>query len=131
MVTVYQTEVMDAICGSDLVYMIVPNFCGQPCANYYAFNERSVGYFNGDRSKMNQYLSVKKRFILVSNTQSEQFLNAMKQQTLGEPDILYLKSGKYHKRSIAGDILESEAARQDLNAFFGRRTRTLICVTIL
>ena len=121
-VTDYQTDVMDAICSADTVYMIVPNFCGYPNGNFFAFNERSVGYFGGDRSKLDQYMSVPKKFIIVSNTESEQFRNAMKQQTSAEPEILYLKSGKYQKRSIAGDILESAEARADLEAFLASET---------
>ena len=113
-----QSEIMDSVCRSDLVYFIVPNYCGYPCANYFAFNERSVGYFNQDRSKMEQYMNVPKRFIIISNT--EGFETMMQQQTNDQPDILYLKSAKYGKRSIAGDILGSDAARADLNEFLAR-----------
>jgi multimeric flavodoxin WrbA len=112
-----QKIIMDTICSSDLVYYIVPNYCGYPCANYYAFNERCVGYFGLDRMKMNQYMSVKKRFIVVSNTQTEAFRSAMQQQTKDEPEILYMMTGKYHKKSIAGDLMESDAAKADLEAF--------------
>lgn len=110
-----QKRVMDAICDSDLVYFVVPNYCGYPCANYFAFNERSVGYFGMDRGKMERYMKVRKRFIIVSNT--EGFEEAMHQQTTDEPEILYMKSRKYHKQSVAGDLLDSEAARADLDAF--------------
>lgn len=109
---------METVCVSDLVYFVVPNYCGYPCGNYFAYNERSVGYFDLDRSKMNAYMAVPKRFIIVSNT--EGFEAAMKQQTNGEPDILYLKSGKYKKRSIAGDILDSAEARADLDEFLAK-----------
>lgn len=106
---------MDAVCKCDLVYFVVPNYCGYPCASYFAFNERSVGYFQMDRGRMKQYMEIPKRFIVVSNT--EGFEPVMRQQTHEEPEILYLKSGKYQKRSTAGDILDSEEARNDLNAF--------------
>ena len=106
---------MDAIISSRLVYFLVPNYCGFPNANYFGFNERTVGYFGMDREKMNRYLEVPKRFIIVSNT--EGFEAAMHQQTSDDPKILYLKSGKYKKRSIAGDILDAEEARQDLLQF--------------
>ena len=116
-ITPYQKEVMDAVKESDLVYMIVPNFCGHPCANFYAYNERCIGYFNGDRALMGQYLSVPKKFIVVSNTESETFYAALKQQVNIEPDMLYLKTGKYKKRSTAGDLIDSEDAVADLMAF--------------
>lgn len=111
-------EIMDAVCSSVMVYFVVPNFCGYPCANYFAFNERSVGYFGMDRTKMKAYMDVPKRFIIVSNT--EGFEAAMRQQTNTEPDILYMKSGKYKKRSIAGDILESDEAKTDLEQFLAK-----------
>ena len=115
--TDYQMQVMDAATDSDIVYFIVPNFCGQPNANYYAFNERSVGYFNLNRQLLTKYLSVRKRFIIVSNTESEAFVNAMQQQTNKAPEILYMKTRNYGKQSIAGDLLESEAAVRDLQAY--------------
>ena len=110
-------EVMDAVIDSDLVYFILPNYCGYPNANYFAYNERTVGYFNLDRALMDRYMSVPKRFIVVSNSEGDSFVNALRQQTNEEPVILYLKSGKYRKRSTAGDILDSEEAQADLRAF--------------
>lgn len=112
-----QEEIMRAVIESQLTYFIVPNYCGFPCGNYFAFNERSVGYFNMDRVRMNQYLAVPKRFVIVSNTEGDNFTNAMKQQTRTEPDILYMKTGKYKKRSTDGDIMESDAAQADLKTF--------------
>lgn len=112
-----QKEVMDAVCEADLVYFIVPNYCGYPCANYFAYNERTVGYFNLNRELMKRYMEVPKRFIIISNTEGQNFTNAMQQQVTGEPDILYLKSGKYGKKSTAGDIVDSDATKADLEAF--------------
>ena len=109
---------MDTICNSALVYFIVPSFCGFPCANYFAFNERTVGYFHGDRDVIDQYMSVPKRFIVVSNT--EGFEDALQQQTKSKPDILYLKSSKYQKRSIDGNILDSNEAKADLLRFLSQ-----------
>lgn len=106
---------MDLLCDSKMVYFVVPNFCGYPCANYFAFNERTVGYFDMDREKMKRYMQIPKKFIVVSNT--EGFETAMQQQTSDEPRILYLKSGKYGKRSTAGDILDSVEAVADLKRF--------------
>ena len=112
-----QTAIMDAMGKSDLIYYVVPNYCGLPCANYYAFNERCTGYFNMDRELMKKFQSIRRRFIIVSNTETDQFVQAMKMQSAADPEILYMKTGKYSKRSTAGDILESEAARADLERF--------------
>ena len=116
-VTAYQHQVMTSVMESDLTYMIVPNYCGVPCANYYAYNERSVGFFNMDRALMGQYMTAKKRFIIVSNTENAAFDQAMRQQTKDEPNVLYMKTSKYGKRSTAGDILDSDEAKADLQAF--------------
>lgn len=66
-------------------------------------------------------MSVRKRFIIISNTESN-FTEAMQQQTNDQPDNLYLKSRKYQKQSIAGDLLTSEAAKADLQAFLARES---------
>ena len=112
-----QQQLMDAICEADLVYFIIPNYCGYPNANYFAFNERTVGYFNMDRSLMQKYMEIPKRFIVVSNTEGPNFECALSQQVNGAPDILYMKTGKYHKQSIAGDMMSAADAKADLKAF--------------
>lgn len=119
-VTMRQKIIMDAVCESDITYFIVPNYCGYPCANYFAFNERSVGYFNMDRALMERYMAVPKKFIIVSNSEGDNFVNAMCQQTNEEPDILYLKTRKYQKQSIAGDLLDSDDAKADLVAYLNK-----------
>ena len=118
--TVKHKNIMDAICNADLVYYIIPNYCGYPCANYFVFNERSVGYFNMDRALMQKYMAVPKRFIIVSNSEGPNFENALKQQVVGNPEILYLKTSKYQKRSTAGEMMESQEAKDDLKAFLER-----------
>ena len=60
-----QKKIMDTVCRSSIVYFIVPNYCGYPCSNYFAFNERSVGYFNMDKAKMETYMNIPKRFIAI------------------------------------------------------------------
>ena len=110
-------DALNAIMSSDLVYFVLPNYCGFPCASYFAFNERSVGFFHGDKAILESYLAVPKRFIIVSNTKSPFFTEAMQQQTAVEPEILYVKSSDYEKKSICGDILTSEQARTDLDTF--------------
>lgn len=67
-------------------------------------------------------MSVPKRFIIVSNSEGEIFEKAMQQQTNDNPEILYLKSNEYGKRSIVGDILESDAAKADVTAFLAQHS---------
>lgn len=116
-ITPEQRAVYEAITDSDVVYYVVPNFCGMPNAVYYAFNERCVGYFNMDRTLTANYLAVQKRFIIVSNTENNAFAEAMQRQTKDTPEILYMKTSRYGKKSTAGDILDSEQALADLMQF--------------
>lgn len=116
----YQMENMDAILDSDIIYMIVPNYCGFPCANFLTFNERSVGYFNLDRAQMQRYMDIRKRFIIVSNSENEAFQKAIAQQATDPSEVLFLKTSAYGKRNIAGDILTSVDAVADLDAFLAQ-----------
>lgn len=93
-----------------LVYFIVQNYCGNPCSDYFAFIERSVGYFHMDQQKQALCSSVHKRFIISSsNTEGVEL-------AIHSRPKLFLKSRKYGKQSIAGDILESAVAKADLDA---------------
>ena len=121
-VTSAQTEIMDAISQADLAYFMIPNYCGFPPASYYAFNERSVGYFNKNRELMGKYRSVAKKFVIVSNTEGQNFESAIRSQVMGEPEIIYLKTGKYKKQSTAGDLMESDEAKADLNEFLTKES---------
>ena len=111
-----QEALLETIFNSRLVYFIIPNYCGFPCANYFAFNERTVGLFNGNKDRLNQYMNVKKKFILISNAESKIFEAAMEQQAV-KPEILYMKSRAYGKQSIDGDLMDSKDALQDLLKF--------------
>lgn len=110
-------DALNTIRTSDLAFFILPNYCGFPCASYFAFNERSVGFFHGNEALLESYLAVPKRFIIVSNTESQVFTDAMQQQVLQPPEILYLKSNCYEKKGVNGDILSSDAAKSTLEAF--------------
>ena len=86
------------------------------CANYFAFNELSVRFFNNDRELMDKYTSARKRFIIINNSEETNLERAMMQQSVG-PEILYMKSGTFGKKSIDGDIMESDDARARSKAF--------------
>ena len=61
-------------------------------------------------------MNIKKKFIIISNTEDDTFMNEMYQQA-NEPNVLYMKTSKYGKRSIAGDLLDSADAKSDLCNF--------------
>ena len=110
-------RLLDKICGSDHVYFIVPNYCDHPCANFYLFNERSLCYFQNRQDRLDRYLGVPKKFVVVSGTQAESFRTAFIQHTETEPQILYLSAKTYGKQSVAGDIMEAPSAMADLESF--------------
>lgn len=110
-------ELLDAICRSDLVYFVIPNYCDYPCANYFIFNERSQCYFQGKPELLDIFLRIPKKFIVVSNTNQNHFRQILGQNTENDPDILFLSAKKYGKISISGDLTISEAAIADIRSF--------------
>lgn len=121
-ITESHMQIMDAICQADLVYFIIPNYCGFPPASCYAFNERSVGYFNKNRALMGKYRNIPKKFIIVSNTEGLNFENLIQSQVTGDPELIYLKTSKYKKISTAGDLMDSDEVKADLKAFLNHNT---------
>lgn len=112
-----ETTLMDAVCGSDEAWFIVPNFCGFPCANLYIYNERSVGYFGGNRQRLEQYMSVPKRFVLIGNGGQEMFRRSFKQHTNEEPKILQLQSREFRVSSITGNLIDQQEVQNRLIQF--------------
>lgn len=109
----------EAITYSDLTYFIIPNYCDYPCANFYVFNERSQCYFQHHADLMNQYLAVRKKFIVVSNTGKENFTVAFSQHIpeASVPDVLFLSAKQFGKISIKGDLMDSQNARETVAQF--------------
>lgn len=111
-----ECSILDAICHSDMVYFVVPNYCDHPCGNFYIFNERSNCFFQGREDLLERYLKVPKKFIVVSNSVCENFQETFTQHTNEEPDILFLSARALGKRSIDGDLLDT-TARETLERF--------------
>lgn len=109
--------IFDSVTNSDLTYFIIPNYCDYPCANYFILNERSQCYFQGRPDLLRRYLAAPKRFIVVSNTEQENFRTVLSQQTDAEPEILFLSAKAYGKVSIRGDLLSSPAVAETLLRF--------------
>ena len=87
------------------------------CANLYIYNERSVGYFGGSHQRMEQYMSVPKRFVLIGNGSQENFQQAFKQHTNEEPKIMQLQSREFQVSSIAGDLIDQQEVQNRLIQF--------------
>lgn len=109
---------LDAMTHSDVVYLIVPNYCDYPGALYFAFNERSLCYFSGHEELLEQYARVPKRFIVVSGGEKAHFEEFFRQQTGGEvPEMLMLSARAYGRNSIDGNLMDDEHAREAVRAF--------------
>lgn len=109
-------KLLEAICGSEMAYFVLPNYCDYPNANFFAFNERSQCFFQNHPERLEQYLNVPKKFVVVSNTGMDNFYSVLQQHSM-EPEILFLSAKQYGKSSVNGTILESGAARADLERF--------------
>lgn len=112
-------EIYDNISNSDLTYFIVPNYCDYPCSLFFAFNERSQCYFQKQESRLIKYLSARKKFIVVSNTNRDNFTSVFKYhiEENAQPDILFLSAKRFGKISICGNLMESEETREAVRQF--------------
>ena len=110
---------------SDQAVFIVPNYCDYPCANFFIFNERSQCHFQGHGELLERYLNVPKKFIVVSNTGRENFVQAFRYhvaENIG-PDILFLSAKTYGKNSTDGDLLDAPDAIQMLDHYFDKECK--------
>ncbi|MBP3636928.1 MAG: NAD(P)H-dependent oxidoreductase [Clostridia bacterium] len=108
-----------AILHSDLTYFVLPNYADSPPALYFAFNERSNCFFQGNEELLNAYLAVPKRFIIVSNQPSPIF-DALPQYHIAEgitPKLLYLPPRQYCQNSLDGTMMEATEACACLQRF--------------
>lgn len=112
-------EIYDDILKSDLTYFIVPNYCDYPCSLFFAFNERSQCYFQKQEARLIKYLTVKKKFIVVSNTNRDNFAAVFRYhiEENAQPHILFLEAKRFNKISICGNLMESEEAREAVRQF--------------
>lgn len=114
-------ELYESLLGSTEAYYILPNYCDYPCANFFIFNERSQCCFQGHPEKAGAYVRIPKKFIVVSNTNEQNFKEVLAYHAEGEPQILFLHARKYARVSVAGDIMTSEEAVEEINIFAGKR----------
>lgn len=105
-------EIFKAIVQSEETIFVIPNYCDYPNSNYFLFNERSCGFFNGNKDLMNRYLNIPKRFIVVSNSCNSNFKTAFSYQipenTL--PKILYFNSKKFNQNPLDGMLMSNKEA---------------------
>lgn len=114
-------EIFKSIVQSEETIFVLPNYCDYPNSNYFLFNERSCGFFNGNKDLLNRYLEIKKRFIVVSNSCNVNFYNALKYQVKEniKPEILYLNSKKFNQNPLDGTLMNDKEAESVVFDFLG------------
>lgn len=115
-----EVGLLENICRSDKTIFVLPNYCDYPCANFFIFNERSNGFFQGQAERLEQYLRVPKKFIVVSGSQSEHFMEAFWQHSDREPEILFLSAKACGTTSIGTVLMQSELAQNLVKEFIIR-----------
>jgi len=108
--------IYNALCSSDLAYYIIPNYIDYPNAYFFMFSERKQGYF---ASRPGQYLGIKKKFVVVSNTGEENFRQILSQHVLDSDngDFLFMATKGFDKGSPRGGMMESEKAKEVVRGF--------------
>ena len=117
-------EILEAIVHSEMAYFVLPNYCDYPCANYFIFNERSQCFFQGSPDLLEAYLNIPKRSIVISNTNQDNFIQALTYQSNKEPEILFLSAKKFGKTSINCDLLTSEKVLERIRQFVSGSLQT-------
>lgn len=113
-------QLIDTICKSEMAIFVVPNYCDYPCSNFFTFNERSLCCFNGNPELLDRYLSIPKKFLVVSNSQSEHFPEAFCQHTNVEPEVLFLSRNAFGKGGIRDSLLPCPAVEKVLDVFLAK-----------
>ncbi len=112
-----ECTLLEKIVKCKRAYYILPNYCDYPCANFFVFNERSQCYFQHRPKLLDAYEDVRKKFIVVSNTNEENFKLALSYHTAKAPEILFLSAKKYGKVSVHSDLLDSVQAAAEIRRF--------------
>lgn len=108
---------LDAVCSSDGVYYILPNYQDFPNANFFIYQERMQGYFSQFPGRRKQFRNIRKKYIVISNTGAENFRTVFRHHGGEEPDILVLSSRKFGLSSITPGMTGSDEARAQIRRF--------------
>lgn len=111
--------IYEKILQSEEVYFIVANYCGYPNAKFFAFNERSSSFFKRRQELLTQYLAVPKKFVVISNSNMDNFKELMQYQVSEgtEPQMLFLSTREFKVSSFAGNLMEVPEAREMVTKF--------------
>ena len=116
-------SIYTALCESDLIYFVVPNYINNPNAYFFILNERKQGIFGRKPDLLEHYLKIEKKFVVVSNTKSDSFQQIFKGHVKNKPladDILFLATKDFEKGGIRGGLMENKQAQQLLGDFISK-----------
>ncbi len=116
-----ENNLLQAVSRCDLAYFVVPNYNDYPCANYFIFRERSQYYFQKRPDELKVYEKTPKKFIVVSNTEQENFSKAFSCQVEEKPDVLFLRSKDFGKKCTEGNLLSSDKAKNAIAEFISKQ----------
>lgn len=104
---------------ADMCCFIIPNYNGHPCSNFYSFEERGQGIYLHARDTYEKYLSVPKKFIVISNTDASHFKLAFENCLAKdkEADILFLRAAEFHLPSTGSELISCVDARRKISRF--------------
>jgi len=111
-----------SLCNADIAYFILPNYIGWPNANFWVFNERKQGFFGRKPNLIDRYMQLDKKFVVISNTDKDNFCRVFSSHVKGEPDILFLSTKDFDAGGVRGGMMGSTKAQTTLKEFVKRCT---------
>ncbi|MCL2376679.1 MAG: NAD(P)H-dependent oxidoreductase [Defluviitaleaceae bacterium] len=111
--------IYSAVCSSDLAYYIVPNYINYPNAYFFIFNERKQGFFAHKPDLLERYLRLRKKFVVISNTEEDNFREILGRHVLenGDVEYLFLATTSFDKGSARGGMMQCEQAKDIVRGF--------------
>lgn len=91
------------VANSDFCFMLIPNYSGVPCANYFKFRERSQCVWQipfNDDFLWQTYAKVDKHFFVIANTDKEVFAPLLKNEVENEVKITFISSNDIESKSM-------------------------------
>jgi len=109
----------ERILAADEVVFFIPNFCNYPCSDLFVFNERSCCVFGRNEELLNRFLTIPKRFVVISNTGTEQFQPFFDEMLVATPPAktLVLSAKAYGLSSLDGNLADAPEILTKLQAF--------------
>jgi len=112
--------IYETLCAASLIFYVVPNYINYPCANFFVFNERKQGVFGRNAELLQKYLEIPKGFVVVSNTEKDNFRQIFKGHAASPPDILFMATRDFDS-NVRGGMMKNANARKKLRGFLETR----------